>query len=221
MCTNSKEKGFVTDITEKSLSMAGHKVKFVSMPWARAVNSVKSGTTDGIISTAKSEAPGLIFPREEIAVQKDCFFGIKNNWKIDKLDSFEGKHIIVFNGWGLENEYISKWGKEKYEKTFKEFSIDDEYFDRVMRMINLNRYDAFWYEPTVFKYKVSRSEKHKNSKVKNLGCVTEQLLYLGLNPNNHKLSQELARDFDISIRKMRNSGSLKKILKKYGLKDWK
>jgi polar amino acid transport system substrate-binding protein len=222
MCEGKGKRGFVTDILDEVLTMKGYKVNFVAMPWARAVISATEGSIDGIISPAKKEAPDLIYPKVEIAKQAECFYGrIDDNWKPTDAKSFINRQTIVFRGWSFEEEFKKTLGREKYKKNFNEFSIDQRYIDRILKMVLSKKIDSFWVEPIVFDSFKKKNRKKVENKIKLQGCLLIQDLYVGLNPLNPKLSKKIANDFDDGIEKIRKSGRLKTILQQYDIEDWK
>lgn len=224
MCTQEKNRGFVTDIAEAVFTTAGYKVNFLALPWARAISDINSGKTDAIISAAKSEAPGLIFPSQEIAMQSDCIFGRKDDDWVpgEDVKSYKGRKTIVFSGWTKEIDFKKELGQDEYDNRFQHFSMDHTYLPRSIKMISLFRADGFWMEPQVVQYffKNGSDEKQK-SEIKNLGCIKRQKLYIGFSPNKPELSKKLALQFDEGITALRQNGKLKLILDKYNLKDWK
>lgn len=221
MCPNSTDKGFTVDIAKAIYEKQGYQVKFMALPWARAAANTLEGYLDGVLSTGKKEAPGLLFPEIEIAVQSDCFFGrSSDSWIATDANSFRNRKTIVFKGWVNEEVYRATLGNETYNETFEEFSIDEHYNERVANMVLLGRADAFWMDINVFAYFTKNNPTLIENKIKNLGCVEHQNLYLALSPKNKKLSDKLARTFNEGMKELRSSGALTEILHKYGLKDW-
>jgi polar amino acid transport system substrate-binding protein len=223
MCPDNDDKGFTRDITKAVLEKYGHKVKFEAMPWFRAVNFANKGTLSGIICTGKEESPLLLYPEEEHGIQNDCFYGsVSDDWRPTDMSSFLRRKTIIFKGWMHEKSYMEKLGTDKYFKTFIEFSLEGDYTNRAMRMVEGGRVDAFWSDATVFKYFLSKNNlEHKWKKIKQLGCIKRQKLFMGISPKYPELATKINKQFDEGMIELRKSGELDKIMNKYGLTDWR
>ncbi len=219
MCPDNANKGFAVDITKAALKIQGYYVKTVSLPWARGLSDSEEGKINGVISGTKLEMINLIIPKEEIGIQRDCFFGLATaDWKVQNIDSLKGHNSIAFKGWSFENELISRYGNKEYKKFITNFSIDEFYMPRVVQLIEEKRYDSFWYEPVALEYFLKNKRPDLEKKIVNLGCVKEQKLYIGLTKS--KLSKTIAEDFDRGIKKIKLNGVFKEILKKYQVNEW-
>jgi polar amino acid transport system substrate-binding protein len=222
MCPNDNKKGFTTDIARSIFESLGYEVKFYALPWARAAAQALSGELNGVLSAGKDETPLLLFPEIEIALQSDCFIGRKNDeWMPTGADSFVNRHTIVFRGWANEIAYRKAMGDKLYEELFDEFSIDENYMQRVVNMVKLNRAQAFWMDINVFNYYRTRHVALFADQFKNLGCIKFQNLYLAFSPAYPELSEKLMSEFDTGMALLRKSGELNGILQNYGLSDWR
>lgn len=220
MCPDSLHKGFTHDITLAIFSQLGYQIEFVSLPWARAAVDALNGRLDGVLSAGQSEVPGMIFPSQELATQRDCFFGRSSDtWQPDDAQSFVGRRTIVFKGWVKEQSFLQTLGKEQYRVTFEELPIDEHYYTRVETMVLAGRAHAFWMDENVYDY-IRRTTGRYRDGVKNLGCIEFQKLYLALTPQKMTQSTRLAQEFDEGMIHLRESGELARILNVYGLQDW-
>lgn len=221
MCPNEINKGFVTDIVRVIYESKGYKVTFVSLPWARATSYVLHGQLDGMLSASKLEVPQMVFPNLEVAMQNDCFIGrYSDAWQPSDLSSFIGRRTLVFKGWFHETNYINALGKEKYRKLFISIPLDPRYPSRAVRMIQRQRVDSFWMDENVYEYYQKNLPIMQKSKLKNLGCIAQQKLYLAISPADHGHAKILAQQFDQGMTEIRITGKLATILARYGLHDW-
>jgi polar amino acid transport system substrate-binding protein len=221
MCPNEVSKGFVTDIVRVIYESRGYKVSFVSLPWARATSYVLHGKLDGMLSASKLEVPQMVFPNLEVAMQNDCFIGrYSDAWQPSGLSSFIGRRTLVFKGWFHETNYIKALGKEKYRKFFISIPLDQRYPSRAVKMIKRQRVESFWMDENVYEYYRRNLPIMQKSKLRNLGCVAQQKLYLAISPAHRGHANMLAQKFDQGMTEIRNSGELVTILSRYGLHDW-
>lgn len=222
MCPGAKKQGFVTDITYEILTKLGYEIDFITLPWARAVKNTTAGKLDAIISPAKKEAPNLIYPQTELAVQGECFYGLtSDNWQPLYAHSFLNRKTIVFKNWTFEADFKQALGEEKYNKSFVVFSVNKDYLSRIINMVDLGRVNAFWAEAIVFDNYLSKHPTALNRQIKKLGCLLVQDLYIGFNPLNPQLSNQLAVQFDQGMQQLRASGRLAQILSDYNVSDWR
>ncbi len=222
MCPYDQHKGFTVDIARAALEPKGWRLSFVALPWARVVAKANAGSLHAAISTGKKESPQLIYPQLELATQEDCFFGRRNDsWTPQGSSSFLERKTIVFKGWVLEDDYKAVLGETGYKRSFEEFSIDENYIERVIQLVIRHRMDAFWSDSTVFKYYAARARNADLVNIKKLGCVSKQNLYIGFSPAHPDLTKRLTKDFDAGMERLRETGELNRILGRYGLSDWR
>ncbi|MEH6631035.1 MAG: ABC transporter substrate-binding protein [Halopseudomonas aestusnigri] len=220
ICTDVAKKGFTVEITEKIFKSNGIKVDFVMASWARTVEQVIAGRVSGILAPGKDEVPSdSIFPKRSIAIQKNCFFTAKNNtWKYESVKSLKKIRVVSFI-YGPHNKKFKKYlGNEQYSKFFEEIAFDSDYHERASRLVDLNRADAFWAEPSVMKNLMIKNKKL--SEYRNAGCYSSMILYIAFTPKNREESLKLSEMFDDGIEKLRSSNELDSILKKYNIGDW-
>jgi len=222
MCVDEENKGFTVDIAQAALEAYGYEIEFKALPWARAVANVNNGFLNAVVSTGKEESPLLIYPEQELATQNDCFYGLESDkWQAGDVYSFLNRRTIVFKGWVFEAPYKKTLGKEAYDKLFVHFTIDKSYTDQVIKLVQRGRVNAFWSDSTVFLYYLAKNNLDNKLPIKNLGCVHQQKLYIGFSPKYPELARILADQFDEGMKKLRQTGTLKQILSKYGLRDWR
>lgn len=222
MCPNGPQKGFDVDILEAIFSKSKYQLKFVNVPWARAVSTVQRGQADMLLGAAKAEAPGLIFSNMELAPQRECFNGRGGDaWQPTRNgQSFLHRKTIVFSGgWTFKEKFVAELGDVQYQNVFLEFSLNDDYLNRSVKMVVNNRADAFWQEPVVVNHFIENNPQYKG-KIVNLGCIKNSFQYMGFNPKNPALSRKLVQIYDEGFRQLRKSGELKNIMRNYGASDW-
>ncbi len=71
LCVGEKSEGYIIDTVKIIFKDSEYKLEFEKFPWSRAINNVRSGNYDALLSPAKKEAPDLIYPDNEVGVQKN------------------------------------------------------------------------------------------------------------------------------------------------------
>jgi len=71
---NSDLPGFLIEIARLVFSAHGHSVRYIVMPWKRAVYEVEQGRFNAIAGALKNDAPGFVFPETENGFSQNGFF---------------------------------------------------------------------------------------------------------------------------------------------------
>jgi len=218
----SDKEGFVIDIVREIFKEAGLELKYEVMTWDKAVEEAEAGGNNGVIGGDESDAPGFIFPKEPIAINSVCFYSKKSAdpskaWKFKGIDSLKevGK-VGVIDGYSYYDEvdeFIESAPKNLVKIKGKEAGKD--LASRLVRgMLDVVIENEF-VAPHIF------GKEMENVEISGCGGVMD--LYVALSPHESKKakSEELAKLITDGVQKMRKDGRLKKILDKYGIKDWK
>ena len=85
---NSTEEGYFLEIIRAIFEAEGHRVSYIVRPWSRAIREVKAGIYDALLGPFKTEAPGFVFPEQEIGLTALSFFTRKDSsWTFKERDS--------------------------------------------------------------------------------------------------------------------------------------
>jgi len=82
----SKNPGYMVEVAQKVFAERGHNIKYVSMPWARAIQKGREGVVNGIIGAYRGDAPDFIFPDNELGMIDNAMF-------VKKESKFTYKHV--------------------------------------------------------------------------------------------------------------------------------
>jgi polar amino acid transport system substrate-binding protein len=219
-CTlDSNFKGYLVEIAELAFSNHNINVDYVIMPWARAIKSVLEGKSDGIIGVGKKEAPQLIFPTQELGIATHIFY-TKNdfNWQYSGVTSLHDITLGVIRGYSygeLDNLYISN-PKINPNKVQTVGSVNG--LKQNIKKLNRNRIDALIEDINVFDFFLQENIIPNN--FHEAGVAYTENIYIAFSPVNPK-AEIYAQLLSKELKKMRASGQLSKILKKYNIKDWR
>jgi polar amino acid transport system substrate-binding protein len=212
--------GTTVDIARAALALKGHTIKYSNMNYERTIEEVKTGKYHATPSTFPSEAPGFVFPEEESSQAQWCVFAApKSTLKFTKEDdllTYPSKVGIV--GGYAYTPKIDDWIKTKKDK-FEE-QQGDTALNKLTKMVNGGRISVLIEDSANINWNI-RNKTFAD--VKSIGCLPatkEQKSYIVFSPANPK-SKQYAADMTEGVKKLRQSGELKKILEKYGMKDWK
>lgn len=218
LCDNQSQPGYVMDTVNAIFADSPYNLETRIYPWSRAILNVESGQSHALLSPAKEEAPNLLFPKNEIGLQRMCFFTRSDtNWTYDGLDSLSGKKIGVANDTSIEelNSYM-----QQHKSQFDFLPYNENYIVTSFKKLKAKRIDAF-----VFTYNSTVYEMNQQGWQDNFrpaGCVSSAKIYMAFTPAIGKQVEveEMMEYFDKKMEEMKQSGQLDTIMQRYGLENW-
>ncbi|GEM_PF-315526 len=215
---DSPTPGYMIEIAGAIFKKAGVKMNYQIMPWARALIAVKGGGLDGVVATDPESEPTLLFHKEPLGQYQDALIGPTSlAWKYEGVESLSKVTVGVEAEYGFAedvNSYILKPGNDKVQTI-----SSDDVPETALNMMDRKRIDLFYNDVSVFNWKI-KQKGLDSSQYKAFHTFRAGSLFIGFSPKSPN-AQKYADLLDKGIAEMRDSGELKTILDKYGLKDWK
>ncbi len=215
----SDSPGFMIEIAARALAKGGHTIDYQIAPWERAVDTVRRGEIDCIVGVHKEEAPDLVYPKEVQAMDKTAFFA-----KPGKQWTFDKEHLMTtrlgaISGYSYDGGILDAHIAANKGKSLVNTSKGKEALAKNIKMLLAGRLDVIVESQLVMEGKLAEmGNTGKIVEIAKLGEPNE--LYVACSPAKAS-SEEYARLLTDGTRALRDSGELKVILDKYGLKDWK
>lgn len=216
-CKQGGHPGYMVEIAQKIYQKLGYRVEYKTIPFARAIFEVETGTSTAVVGIQKSEKrKSFIFPKEELGKTKSCFY-TNNDSTLNYADagSLHGKRVGVIVGYLYGNEIDVAL---KNPSVTKEERSGEDALKANISMLQAKRLDFVVEYETVMSYFLKNNPKIQ---IKNVGCAQSfSDFYIAFSPKNQnsiKFAEELSNGLII----LRKNGELKKILSEYGLVDWK
>jgi polar amino acid transport system substrate-binding protein len=212
--------GYMVEIAKAALEPK-YKVDYQNLNWARAIAEAREGKYSGLVGAANSDAPDFVFPPSALGVGRNCFY-VKpdSTWTYKGLDSLKGIAVGVIKDYSYDENEIDGYIKAN-AKDAKKIDIvsGDNGLDLNVKKTLAGRIGAFIEEENVIKSYLFKKKLPENA-VKSAGCVKESELFVAFSPKQ-KDAKELAKIVGDKVEAMRKDGSLKTLLAKYGIADWK
>lgn len=208
--------GFMIEISKAILEAKGYTIEYKTMPFSRAVVETEAGRAHAIVGIQNIPIrKNFIFPEVEQGLAKVCFYGTnKTQWRYQDMSSLKGVRIgtISAYSYGPEIDLALKTSGALLEPM-----TGFQALTKNIRKLNEGRIDTLVeYDPVVQNYLLNR----QHFPLKNLGCSDSLLkLYVAFSPQIEN-SKFLSGLLGGGMKELKQSGKLKQILKKYGLKDW-
>jgi polar amino acid transport system substrate-binding protein len=203
---NSKLSGFDVELVQELCRRVGAEPEFTVVPWGRALDYVKIGKTDGIMSPVYSEerARYMIFTDQPITHEAVSIM------------SLHGAGITAASIDDLKDERIGVIFGYSYGKTFDDNSHltkDVSYDSSVMlKKLTEGRYRLLASDEYVINYVARKSAQPELDTVLTL---IDNPRFLGFSKANGQRGKDLAKKFSQAIHDAQLDGTLAKIKKKY------
>lgn len=215
----SSLKGYLVEITELAFSKHNINVKYVILPWSRAIRSVFEGRNDAAIGVNKQEAPQLIFPTEEMGISKFVFYTKPtSNWQYTDITSLKDNSVGIIQdySYGIFDKIIVAASKKEASKIQAVRSVNG--LKQNIEKLQNNRIDVLVAESSVFNLYLL--ENNLQNDFRHAGIVSTDKIYIAFSPKNPK-AEIYAQILSQELQELRATGQLIQILKKYNLQDWR
>jgi polar amino acid transport system substrate-binding protein len=209
--------GFAVELAKAIFEPQGTQVDYQTMPWADALEAARAGKIDGVIGAGSAETKGLTVPQESIGEPRVVLLVRKDNpWRYENNQSLKGIRLGVIDGytyWDLLDGYIKANSAPKVIIFKGETPLAD-----ALTELKAGKIDALPETMAVFVW-TAKSIGISPSDFRVVHTHQNEPIYLAFsgNPEGVKYSKL----FDEGVQKLRASGALEKLLKSYGLSDWK
>ena len=208
MGEDGKPTGFHIDLIKMAAAQQNINVKFVSMPWQRALKTIEKGEADAISYTIFSpeRTNYLIYEAgNAISIGSTRFAYLKgNNFNYDgTLESIKDRKIGVIRGYS----YGDKFDRNKLTNLI---NVNTE--EQLLLMLLRKRVDLILVNIDHLKYKYSHLDEF--SQVTSMDVASDSYdIYLAF--SKKRGHEELAKQFANIIPKIRNSAEYQKIVQSY------
>jgi polar amino acid transport system substrate-binding protein len=217
---NSELPGYMVEILNAAFPQK--TVEYRVLPWKRALLESQQQKIVAVLGIPPSEAVAqqLKVGKELLGMEQSCVYVAAGNpWRYqgraDDLNSFQQVYAVL----GYEYaEGMREWMSRGENKDKLFLQSGESPAQRNLQKLLSKRQDFAVMESRAVVEYLLRDEQFAG-KVVNAGCFTPTPLTVGFAPDYPQVDELLAQ-LDQTVRAMRKSGQLAKILAKYGLKDW-
>ncbi len=214
-----EEPGYYIEVLRAIYEPAGYEPDFLLRPWGRAMQETRSGRLDALLSPAKSEAPDLVFPEEEIGMLGWCFYTLSGmDWNYAGPVSLLGIALGVLKGNDFGPEVQPHLERYADDPQRVQMVTGMDWKEKNIRRLQLGRIGAFLDEPSAIDLYLKRNDLAGD--IRKAGCLPAEKMYVAFSPENPN-AEKLANVYDAGIQELRASGRLSEILSRYGLEDWR
>ena len=198
--------GFQVEFVQQLCRKLGIEPKFIVVPWNRALEYVRSGRADGILTPVYSEerAQYIYFTDEPIGHERISVMALRGSGiKANSLGDLKNEIVGVMLGYS--------YGKEFDGSTIvrKDVNMTNE---ALLNKLNLNRYKLLVSDEYVINYVARQAGQEELETVLNLHDNPQ---FLGFSKAIGERGRDLTKRFSQAIHELQQDGTLEKIRKKY------
>ncbi|MFT5163656.1 MAG: polar amino acid transport system substrate-binding protein [Alteromonadaceae bacterium] len=186
ICPKSSENpGYLVQMLQDLFKDSDYTLNIIYSSWSEAINSVKAGIADGLLSPSKDEAPDLIYHQIPLAVQTHCFWTLADsNWQFDNIATLKNDSIVIYRDHSYAT-LLAEYFSDNYKKYLFELSYDQSYLPRAHRLLKTGRASAFLFTTNSVLY---FKRTHHDDSLKMGACIKKDQLWIGLSPHQHVTS---------------------------------
>ena len=209
---NGRPEGITIDILKHIFEPKGYRVDMVKVPWARAVEDLRTGTITTFGSADTENAPDMIFASEPTTLQRNTIFKRTSDpWQYKNFESLQEGSLGIIHKYTYGDKidaHISKHPR-LIEKTYGEIALKN-----MILMLKEGRTRFFVDDRIAGAYRISQMGFSKAITPASPD-VTSVPLYFGFSPQNPDAPM-LAKTVSEELVRMRKDGTLNKIFARYG-----
>jgi len=219
-CTPGSDKpGYMIEIAQKVLGEAGHTIDYKNMPWSRAIEEARKGKFDAIVGAAEGDAPDFTFPKSSMGTSSNVFLINKGDaWRYKDMASLEAISLGTIRDYSYGDELDAYITANEKDAKRVQIASGDTALDTNVKKLKAGRIGAMVEDRNVVEYFLSDSGQQGDFEIG--GDLGEDALFIAFSPASPN-GAEYAKLLGEGVDKMRASGELATLLKKYGLQDWK
>jgi polar amino acid transport system substrate-binding protein len=211
----------VIDILRAVFEPDGIKIKYETVPWDRALMQARDGMVSAAVAATQRQAEkyGLVIGHESVGYSSDCLYVAASNRRkfssIDDLNSLQAVGIV--SGYSYSGDF-GAW-LARPESQHKAMVQRGEMPAEVnARNLVLGRLDGVIENSQVMGQIMFKLGYEKQLQARD--CQPRTPLYIAFSPKLANVDQ-IVKQFDDGVGRLRRSKQLVRILAQYGQRDWK
>lgn len=207
--------GIGIELAQKIFEPEGYRVRYIVMPWARALADVRRGKVDAVVGANKEDGPNLVFPKTPIYDMTDDFYARRQQAPKDiSLAELENKRIGTIKDYGYGRATQALLARLQPGTTEQVYGRDA--VEQNLRKLVTGRIDVMIESAPVMRAAIARLKLQ--DKVVHVGSLLQGPVYLAFSPTSPQ-STEYAKAYDTGMARLKREGVARMLYEKYGLGD--
>jgi polar amino acid transport system substrate-binding protein len=211
----SSRQGYMVDLLAKILAPHGYAVKYIALPWSRAIRSAEHGDIDGVVAAGEEDGARLLLHKTPMGVSMQAFATrIGESFEWNGTASLGARRVEVIKNYDY-GDAVNQWITQNPRQV--EYATGESPLETSFKKVLARRSDVVINNGSVMAYTLKQMDLLEAFTMKPTGNNVP--LYIGLS-NKIKDAQAISDLINNGIANARKSGELAVLLQKYGLSDW-
>lgn len=207
--------GIGVELARRAFERQGYEVRYIVMPWARALEEVRAGKIDAVIGANHTDDASLLLPKHPILrVTDDFYVTADSTLRFNGLESLKAARIGIIHDYGYANALQTFLAAHRKTPGAVQEVGGDDALEQNIRKLLAHRIDVAVESRAVMDYTLKR--KGLKDKIKRIGGIPQGYVYLAFSPAIPQ-SKARARAYDASIERMKAEGAFTPLYDAYGL----
>ncbi|AFV00371.1 ABC transporter substrate-binding protein [Simiduia agarivorans SA1 = DSM 21679] len=206
----------MVDVARALYEKQNIKVKYINLPWRRALEFSLQGVVDGALAVTRQQTHGTVIGEQMLGYDETVIITRRlEPLDYQGTDSLKGKRIGVITHYTYDNggeidQFLAEHS-DNVEVLYHEAALES-----LLLMLLSRRIDVILENRYVAQHKVKALDIAEQISLSSTGVYTP--VYIGFTPGPE--GERHARMMDEGIKALRAGGELQRILMRYGMEDW-
>lgn len=219
---DAEKPGYMIEIARTVFNRHGLELDYQLLNWERSLKKAREGNVDCVVGAYKTDAPDFLFPEHSLGVDRMGFFAAAGNsklqgWQYGGIQSLYNKRLGVIAAYSYGNE-VDSFIAANADTHWVHTARGNDPLERNIRMLLAGRIDLLIESAVVLQSKLS--DLGLSGEIVEVDQLPKQdKLYIACSPQSENAGKYIEM-LDEGVTRLRQSGELERILKRYGLSDW-
>ena len=197
-------------------------IHYTTCPWAQACAELAEGKIDAIIGAGPTDSPGAVLPELTIGSMRSVFYIKKGTaWRFKGIESLKSIRLAAAAGYAYDDGGVLDTYLKQGTAPAVQFGIGDAPLESSIAKLRKGEVEAVVEDSSVMLWTLKQmqvpiGEVHSGGTLAKEGTP----LYVAFTAKK-AVSTARAEQVTATVRKLRESGELPKLLALYDLDDWK
>lgn len=216
---NDPQQGFMIDVARLALRDFGYSVRYIEMPWPRAIAQARAGEIHGIVGAYQEDAPDLLFPDSPLMVisGNTMFTRIESDWTFQGVKSLNGVKLGIVKGYAYGDGLTAYINKHLTDSTRINMLAGDSPVERNIKLLLHGRIDVVTGSPPVIWHIAKELKVSKLLREAGRAGIPKKC-YIAFSPSRKDITTIISA-FEQGVAELIRNGKFSKLAWAYGIPD--
>jgi polar amino acid transport system substrate-binding protein len=216
---NDPQQGFMVDVARLALRKFDYTVRYIEMPWPRAIAMARAGEIHGIVGAYKDDAPDLLFADPPLMVisGNTMFTRVESDWIFKGVESLNSVKLGIVKGYAYGDGITDYINKNLTDPTRINMLAGDSPVERNIKLLLHGRIDVVTGSPPVI-WHIAK-ELQVSKLLREAGQAgTPKNCYIAFSPRRGDIAVVMPA-FKQGVTELMRNGKIRKLAWAYGIPD--